>query len=50
MKLYSNKDEYKDYCDSNAFVELNFKIDMLGSKISIQKDPDNSSSDIEIAS
>ncbi|APJ04203.1 leukocidin family pore-forming toxin [Silvanigrella aquatica] len=42
MRLYYgySKDLYqKDYCDNNAFVELNYKIDMSGSKFTEVKDP-----------
>lgn len=39
MKLYSNDDETKDYCDRNASLELNYKIDMSGSKATMKEDP-----------
>ena len=37
--LTTNYTETKDYCDSDAFVELNYKIDMSGSKATLKEDP-----------
>ncbi|APJ04202.1 leukocidin family pore-forming toxin [Silvanigrella aquatica] len=34
----TNYDEKRDYCNSKAFVELNYKIDMSGSKATLKED------------
>lgn len=39
MKLFSNDDETKDYCEAKASLELNYKIDMSGSKATMKEDP-----------
>lgn len=39
MRMFYDADDLKDYCNGKAFLELNYKIDMGGSKATMKEDP-----------
>ncbi|WGL59985.1 leukocidin family pore-forming toxin [Pigmentibacter sp. JX0631] len=39
MLMFFDEEELKDYCINNAFLELNYKVDLSGSKITMKEDP-----------
>lgn len=39
MLMYYDEEDLKDYCAGNSFLELNYKIDMSGSKATMKEDP-----------
>lgn len=39
MLMFFDEEEIRDYCINNAFLELNYKVDLSGSKFTMKEDP-----------